>query len=252
MFSQCWATLQRMEYRCTSIMLRKREVGETDRFYTFYTREQGKVTAIAKGVRKAEAKLASSLETVTLSEIMLARTRGTGRITGAVLEESYPALHQSPVILHAVIRYLVAVDRLVELGEKDETLFALLKQYVEGAEALATHLVSEHQSRLLTEAAYYQLFAHLGYELELTRCAHSGEVLKQGERFFISFEAGGIVKETFAKAVNDRHPISENAIKTLRLITRARFDQLKKIVLDEKTLDELSRLRLVYEGWIRR
>ncbi|MFA9262176.1 MAG: DNA repair protein RecO [Undibacterium sp.] len=241
-----------MEYRFTSIMLRKREVGETDRFYTFYTREQGKITAIAKGVRKAEAKLASSLETATLSEIMMARSRGTGRITGAVLEESYPALHQSPVILHAVVRLLANIDRLVEPEEKDEALFSLLWKYLTAGERMAQESGTELQVRLLNEAAYYQLFAHLGYELELGLCAHSGEVLKQGEQFCMSFEAGGVVKETHAKDVNDRHPISENAIKALRLIMRARFEQLSKIIIDEKTLDELSRLRLVYERWIRR
>lgn len=241
-----------MEYRFTSIMLRKREVGETDRFYTFYTREQGKVTAIAKGVRKAEAKLASSLETATLSEIMMARTRGTGRITGAVLEESYPAIHQSPLLLRPLTRFLSDVDRLVEPDEKDETLFAILKKYLEAAEEFAVRSGAEIRWRLLTEAAYYQLFMHLGYELELGLCAHSGETLKSGERFFVSFEAGGVVKEVYANAVSDRHLISESAIKTLRLITRARFDQLAKIVVDEKVLDELSRLRLVYERWIRR
>ncbi len=233
-------------------MLRKREVGETDRFYTFYTREQGKITAIAKGVRKAEAKLASSLETATQSEIMMARMRGTGRITGAVLEESYPALHQSPAILHSVVRFLSNIDRLVEPEEKDEALFAMLVQYLSTADEIAREKGEERQARLLTETAYYQLFAHLGYELELGLCAHSGEALKQGERFCLSFEAGGVVKEAYARGANDRHPISENAIKTLRIIIRARFDQLSKIIVDEKTLDELSRLRLVYEHWIRR
>lgn len=241
-----------MEYRFTSIMLRKREVGETDRFYTFYTREQGKVTAIAKGVRKAEAKLASSLETATLSEIMMARTRGTGRITGAVLEESYPAIHQSPLLLRPLARYLSDVDRIIEPEEKDEILFTIIRKYLDTAEAIAARSGTEMEMRLLTEAAYYQLFIHLGYRLELALCAHSGEALNGGERFFMSFEAGGVIKETYVDAVSDRHLISENAIKALRLITRARFDQLVKIVVDEKTLDELSRLRLVYERWIRR
>lgn len=239
-----------MEYRFTSIMLRKREVGETDRFYTFYTREQGKFTAIAKGVRKAEAKLASSLETATLSEIMLARTRGTGRITGAVLEESYPVLHQSPEALRFVVGYLSDLDRLIELEEKDEALFTLLKNYLDTAELLSGN--SSETIHLLTEAAYYQLFAHLGYRLELGRCSVSGERLNQGEHFYLSFEAGGVVKEIHVKTLADWHPVSENAIKTLRLIATARFDQISKITLDTKVLDEIARLRSAYSAWIRR
>ncbi len=54
-----------MEYRYTAIVLGKKEVGETDRLYTFYTREQGKVRVVAKGVRKPEAKLAGQLENLS-------------------------------------------------------------------------------------------------------------------------------------------------------------------------------------------
>jgi len=247
-----WDTLQRMEYRFTSIMLRKREVGETDRFYTFFTRENGKVTAIAKGVRKAEAKLASSLETATLSEIMLARTRGTGKITGAVLEQSFPALHQSAEALYVVTRFLADVDRLVELEERDEDLFILLQNYLETTEELATLSTNSIHMRLLTEAAYYQLFIHLGYQFELTRSAISHERLRPGGRFFLSFEVGGIITENEVHEIGDGQPISENAIKTLRLITTQSLRQVPKIMLETKTLEEIGRLRLACERWIRR
>ncbi len=240
-----------MEYRFTGIMLRKREVGETDRFYTFFSREQGKVTAIAKGVRKAEAKLASSLETATLSEIMVARTRGTGKITGAVLEQSYPALHHSYETVREVTRFFTDVDRLVEAEEKDEELFALLRSYLDAAERAAAEGLSVNQARLLTEAAYHKLFVLLGYQLELRNCAISHERLQAGERFFLSFESGGIVSAAHARAARDAQPVSENAIKTLRLMIREPLVHIPRLILDTQTLDELSRIRAGYRRFIR-
>ncbi len=240
-----------MEYRFTGIMLRKREVGETDRFYTFYSREQGKVTAIAKGVRKAEAKLASALETATLSEIMVARTRGTGKITGAVLEQSYPVLHHTYDIVREVTRFFADIDRLVEAEEKDEVLFALLRNYLDTMERVATDGLPISQARLLTEAAYHKLFVLLGYQLELRNCIVSHERLQAGERFFLSFESGGVVSAPHAGAVHDAQPVSENAIKTLRLIVSEPLPQIPKLILDAKTLDELSRTRSNYRRFIR-
>lgn len=240
-----------MEYRFTGIMLRKREVGETDRFYTFFSREQGKVTAIAKGVRKAEAKLASSLETATLSEIMVARTRGAGKITGAVLEESYPAVHRSYDIIREITRFFADVDRLVEPEEKDEALFTLLRSYLDTAERIASEGTPIHQARLLTEATYYQLFALLGYRLELRTCVVSQERLRSGEKFYLSFEAGGITSGPHVREVRDAQPVSENAIKTLRLMARETLPQIPKLILDDKTLDELSRIRVGYRRFIR-
>ena len=240
-----------MEYRFTGIMLRKREVGETDRFYTFFSREQGKVTAIAKGVRKAEAKLASSLETATLAEIMVARTRGTGKITGAVLEQSYPALHRSYESIREVTRFFVDVDRLVEVEEKDEALFTLLKTYLETAERITREGKEQYQVRLLTEAAYYQFFALLGYQLILNECSISHEQLRKGDRFFVSFHVGGIISETHAHEVRDVQLISEKAIKTLRLIATQPLQHIPKVILDTKTLEEITRLRSSYRRWIR-
>lgn len=240
-----------MEYRFTGIMLRKREVGETDRFYTFFSREQGKVTAIAKGVRKAEAKLASSLETATLSEIMVARTRGAGKITGAVLEESYLAVHRSYDIIREITRFFADVDRLVEPEEKDEALFALLRSYLDTAERIASEGTPIRQARLLTEATYHQLFALLGYRLELQTCVVSHERLRTGEKFYLSFETGGIVSGPHAREVRDAQPVSENAIKTLRLMAREALPQIPKLILDDKTLDELSRIRTGYRRFIR-
>ncbi len=240
-----------MEYRFTGIMLRKREVGETDRFYTFFSREQGKVTAIAKGVRKAEAKLASSLETATLAEIMVARTRGVGKITGAVLEESYPAVHRSYECIRGLTRFFSDVDRLVEAEEKDEILFMLLKTYLETAEHLIADGKAIQQNRILTEATYYQLFALLGYQLELSVCVISHERLRSGDRFFVSLEAGGIVSEAHVRDVRDAQPVSENAIKALRLMVREPLQHIPKIVVDDKTLEEISRLRTMYRRWIR-
>lgn len=247
----CRDTLQPMEYRFTGIMLRKREVGETDRFYTFFSREQGKVTAIAKGVRKAEAKLASSLETATLAEIMVARTRGTGKITGAVLEQSYPAIHLSYEAIREVTRFFVDVDRLVEVEEKDEKLFLLLKTYLEGAERITREGKEARQMRLLTEATYYQLFALLGYQLELGQCVVSHERLQQGQRFFVSFEVGGIVSEAHVREARGVQPISENAIKALRLMVTQPLQHIPKVTLDDKTLEEIARLRAGYRRWIR-
>ena len=41
-------------FRAEAIVLRHRNMGEADRLLTLYTREQGKVRAIAKGARKID------------------------------------------------------------------------------------------------------------------------------------------------------------------------------------------------------
>jgi DNA repair protein RecO (recombination protein O) len=247
-----FARLRGMEYRYTGIMLRKREVGETDRLYTFLSRESGKITAIGKGVRKSEAKLASSLETAVLSEIIVARSRGLGKITGAVLEESFPRLHADYTALAAVSTFLVDLDRLVEPDESDRALFDLVRTYLGMVENWATE-GNDDKIRFVTEAAYQQCFVLFGYRLELVRCAASGERLAPGGRYAVSLDAGGIIAlSTAAPPPRDAFPVSENAVKYLRLFVTQPLEKLVRVPVTASALAELSRFRAYYVRWIRR
>lgn len=240
-----------MEYRFTAIILKKREVGETDRIYTFLTREAGKLASIAKGVRKSEAKLAAALETGSKVEVMLVRTRGMGKIAGAVLEESFPAIRQDFGALRLSLEILHVVDRLVEPEEKDEALFDLLEQVLLSLERLVQEGRTEKLS-FLTEAFFFQLFFSLGYTLQLGTCALSGEKLEPGQRYLLSPSAGGVVLLRYSTQVVDGLAVSEAVIKLLRLFTQATLEQLTKVVVDPATIDELARFRKIFFAWIRR
>lgn len=241
-----------MEYRYTAVMLGKREVGETDRFYTFYTREQGKVTALARGVRKSEAKLGSALETATLSEIMVARTRGVGKITGAVLEESYPKLHTSSTALSATLRFLRLVDETIEPNEPDSTIFSLIQSLLVEMERLVKQEARGEISTFFSEAAQWKLCFLLGYHLELFHSVITGKRLPSGSPLFMSFASGGILIGDEVREAHDAILLSENAIKTLRLIAQCTFSQLERIIYQPETIKEIMKLRQAFVVWIRR
>lgn len=240
-----------MDYRYTAIVLKKREVGETDRLYTFYTREAGKIQALAKGVRKPEAKLASSLETLSEADIMIVRTRGMGKIAGAILEKSFPHLRREYAALAPVVEALKNFEQLVDLEERDEKLYALLSTFLQTVEQLAKSGKSE-KAPLLSEAFLYQLLFYLGYQLELSRCAITGEKLQSGERFALSPSVGGVVSQDGVKEVPDGFPLTENAIKILRLFSSQSLEKLGKISLDEKDLVQIQRFRKLFFQWVKR
>ena len=57
--------------RTEAIILRRTNYGEADRILNVLTPEHGKVSAIAKGVRKAKSKLAGGLELFAVSDITI-------------------------------------------------------------------------------------------------------------------------------------------------------------------------------------
>lgn len=232
-----------MEYRYTAIILKKRDVNETDRLYTFMTREGGKVRAKAVGVRKPHARLASSLETLMCSDITLVRGKGMGRIAGAIAEESYLALRSDFDVLSLAVEAADVFDSLVGLEQPDDRLFELLSEYLSLLDALAgdDELGS---AALVSEGFYVRFLSELGYHLETSACAVSGNRLDAGSECFFSPDAGGIVLSDHA----DRHSIavSENAVKLLRLFLGNRLGSLSKVRVSRGDVEELRRMRKLF------
>ena len=59
-------------YRTPAVILKRMDLGEADRIVTLYSRDVGKIRAVAKGVRKTTSRSAGHLEPFTLSDVMFA------------------------------------------------------------------------------------------------------------------------------------------------------------------------------------
>lgn len=238
-----------MEYRYTAIVLGKKEVGETDRLYTLYTREQGKVRVMAKGIRKPEAKLAGQLENLSLSMVIINKTRGIGKITSAVAENVFASVRQEYSILLSVSQSLSILEKFVEMEECDEALFDLAREYLAEANALAEEDKQE-RVRLLSQVFLFQLFSHLGYHIETHASVQSGMRLHKGEQHFFSPRAGGVLTETEAREYKESFYIQENTIKLMRLFATNQLRPCLKIQVSERDLRELELVTKRFADWI--
>ncbi len=237
-----------MEYRYTAIVLKKREVGETDRLYTFYTKEQGKVRAVAKGIRKSGAKLASQLENGTLADVAVARTRGTGKITGALAEESYPEIRVRFGMLRTVLATLDRFERLIQFDEPDQKLYRLLVDFLKCSEKSAK-TDDEVCARLLSAAFLFRTIAQLGYGMEVRVSAVSGRKFFGHERFFFSPAQGGVV---FSSECGDNQslPIGQNAIKLLRVFQEHPLSAVMKVRVSDRDTHEIERVIRYLVDWV--
>lgn len=64
------------QFSTKAVILTRTDYGEADRIITFLTPEQGKVRAMAKGVRRAKSKLAGGIELFSVSDITYIKGRG--------------------------------------------------------------------------------------------------------------------------------------------------------------------------------
>ena len=108
-------------------MLRSLRYGEADRILHVYTPQRGRVSAIAKGVRRARSRFGGRLEPFFRLQLDLHEGRGELlTVTGAQTVEGYPRLRSDARALDAAARACDAVGRLFETGEPHPNVFNLL------------------------------------------------------------------------------------------------------------------------------
>ena len=115
-------------YRDEGVVLRTQRLGEADRIITLLTRDNGRVRAVAKGVRRTTSRFGARLEPGGHVDVMFARGRTLDIVTQAESRGAYGAHAAGDYAAYtAVSAMLEATDRLVvEDGEPALQQFLLL------------------------------------------------------------------------------------------------------------------------------
>jgi DNA repair protein RecO (recombination protein O) len=110
-----------------AVVLRSMRYGEADRILHLYTSDRGRVSAIAKGVRRARSRFGGRLEPFFRLRIELHEGRGELlTVTGAQTVEGHARLRGDARALDAAARACDAVGRLFETSEPHPGVFNLL------------------------------------------------------------------------------------------------------------------------------
>ncbi len=202
--------------RVEAIVLRHSDLGEADRLLVLYTRQLGKLHAVAKGARKITSRKAGHLEPFTRVHLQLARGRDLYIITQAEAVDLYPALRQDLTLTGYAAYVLELLDRFVP----DE----------EGASPPLFHLLTQTLSRLAAQPwpwitlRYYEmrLLDLLGFRPQLFECANCRQVILPEDQFF-SPSLGGVICRRCGQGLPGLWSISVEALKYLRHFQRSDY-----------------------------
>ncbi|HHE45777.1 MAG TPA: DNA repair protein RecO [Candidatus Moranbacteria bacterium] len=228
-----------MEIKYHAIILNKFDVSETDRIYVGYTLEAGKISALAKGVRKSKAKLAGILEPITYAEVFIARNRGKGKIVGAICANNFSNIKNDLASLERVFYIFQIFNRLVTQEERDEKVFNLLLAYLEISEKLASLKDEDFKSNVLTLGFVFKLLQLLGYGIQTGKCVNCSTKIVAGENYF-SAKRGGILCANCARAETGKIKISDSSIKLIRIFFQNKLENFSKIKISQETLNNLK------------
>ena len=197
-------------YRTPAVVLKRMDLGEADRIVTLYTRDVGKVRAVAKGVRRAVSRAAGHLEPFTLSDIMFAVGRELDVISQADTLEAFRAIREDLELATHAYYLAEVVDLLTEDRMENRAVFDVL---VDGLHNLGVAA----ESRLVLIVFQLKLLDALGYRPELRECVTCRTTI-QPERNHFSALLGGVLCPACGPREPTARDIGTSALKLLRFL----------------------------------
>ncbi|MBA2763555.1 MAG: DNA repair protein RecO [Thermoleophilaceae bacterium] len=176
-------------FKAEAIVLRSIRLGEADRVLHLYTRERGRIGAVAKGVRRTRSRFGGRLEPCARVALVLHEGRSDlCTVTAAETVHAHAALRERREPLERATQACDAVLRLFDAPEANQAAYNLLCQelWLLDAEPSAA-------TRSQALAFRLKLLLAAGFMPELSTCASCGE--REPEASLLGFSAaqGGVV-----------------------------------------------------------
>lgn len=173
-------------YNTNAIVLRYINYLEKDRIFTLFSREHGKISAIAKGVRRPGSKLSSHLDYLHLSQLQLATGKNLHIITQASILNNFSLLLKDINKLPWVYYLTEMLEKSIS-GQEESTkrifdFFLKSLHYLEMAKHMDTMACSFQ----------LQLLKILGYAPHLHACSLCDKPFQES-KVKISFNSNNIL-----------------------------------------------------------
>ncbi|TMI76879.1 MAG: DNA repair protein RecO [Bacillati bacterium ANGP1] len=207
-------------YKAEGIVIRRGNLGEADRLVTLLCRDQGKVTAAAKGARKPKSRFAGRLELFSHVRVLLAVGRTLDVVSQVEVAAAFAALRENLDRLAYAALAVELADRATADREPAPDLFRALRT------ALDLMQTGDPQMIALWFAA--QLLVHSGYAPTTDRCQVCGRSVRSGAAF--SYALGGVLCGTDQHRDPDAVIASAGALRAIGYLLHVQPEALARLV----------------------
>jgi DNA repair protein RecO (recombination protein O) len=220
-------------YVTDAIVLSRFDLGEADRVLTLITPYDGKLKAIAKGIRRPTSRLGGSLEPFAELRVALARGRTFDVVTEVRVGQAWLRLRDN-LESAATAWYLAELaDRSLEERHEAEPLYALLHRAYELLDAgMAPGRVARWYEMHLAD--------ELGQRPEVDRCVECDRMLEATETFRWVPPLGGVVCGRCPGPPAQRTGLTLEALKLLKAYQRLDIEAIAALRLPEDVEREVE------------
>jgi len=218
-----------------AVVISHRDFGEADRLVKIYSRQEGKMTTIAKGVRRIKSRKAAHLEPFTHASLVLAVGRTFWVVTQADTLGDFPHIRADLTRTARAAYVLELADMVSTEYQADDTLFRLL---------LETLRRIDGGGGIFNPVCYFELHALdlAGFKPDLFRCVSCKKEIQPEDQFFSVSQGGALCPSCGETAGGGTLRVSMDALRFLRHFQRSAYTKVEKVDIPEGVRSEMRRL----------
>lgn len=220
-----------------AIVIRVVEFSETSCVVTLFTRDFGKIGALAKGARRPKSPFEAALDLLSICRVVFIRKSSDALdlLTEAHLERRFRAASRDLTRLYAGFYVLELLREMTDEGDPHPDLFdAAIETLVEldGVGDVAS-VVLQFEMRLL------RILGHLP---TWSACAGCGQEAVEGPRVAFGPLVGGVLCGRCRRGQRQVISVSTEVIRTLQRCAEADSESWRRTVIDQRQRGEIRGL----------
>jgi DNA repair protein RecO (recombination protein O) len=234
-----------VRYRTKGFVFKKKDNFESDRIFSIFTKDFGRVEVSAKAIRKITSKLRGGIEIFSLAEVEFIQGKNQKTLTDTTLIERFDNLGENLETLKMVNRMGEVLDIFIKGEEKDEAVWDLI---AETFGKMNNPNLDVKNYSLIYYYFLWNIFSILGYQPQANKCNACDQKVNPYNIYFSNKEAGIICKkclngDSLAKKINS------DSLKILRIILKKDWDTISRLRVEhnsEKLFHEISENYYLY------
>ncbi|MDE7454928.1 MAG: DNA repair protein RecO [Clostridia bacterium] len=223
-----------MEVTTKAIALKATDYKENDKYVLLYSLEYGKISILARGIRKGTAKLRFCADQFCFGQYELAVTGDRYTLKTCEQLESFFSLREDIVSYYAACTVAESLLNYTEEGQSEPALF------VETLKALE-QLSCGTNPLLVTLRFMLKFFELNGLKLQLDSCIACG---KRDRHYYLDLQRGGLVCDACRQI--DNIPVSARAIACASMVENIDYVKLVNVNASQDIIKEALTLCYKY------
>lgn len=225
--------------KTSGIVIKQVNYSESDKILTIFTKDHGKISAVAKGARKTKNRFLSCAQLFCYSDFVYYQGSSMAYINQCELRESFYNLRMDLNKLTYSSYIIELINAALEEQEKEEKIFSLLIHTL-------NHLANSNKIDLdlILLAFQTKLMALTGFAPHMDNCVACGKEIKENAK--ISPKLGGLICHSCYKNNPYSLDISEVGIETLLFTLHRPLSQLSELKVHRNIIKQLQKIMNTY------